>query len=75
MELLAKRTTFGGAIVHIVLHVAEHRGEALHILRRLSPPDLPEVDHLIELRFRLDVARREWVQFRPRRVNGRRPHR
>ena len=40
--------TFGGAIVHVVLHDAEHRGEALHILDRLGVPDLPdlpEVDH------------------------------
>jgi uncharacterized damage-inducible protein DinB len=39
------RMTFGGAIVHVVLHDAEHRGEALHILARLGVPDLPEVDH------------------------------
>jgi uncharacterized damage-inducible protein DinB len=37
--------TFGGAILHVVLHNAEHRGEALHILERLGVPDLPEVDH------------------------------
>jgi uncharacterized damage-inducible protein DinB len=37
--------TFGGAIVHVVLHNAEHRSEALHILERLGVPDLPEVDH------------------------------
>jgi uncharacterized damage-inducible protein DinB len=36
---------FGGAIVHVVLHNAEHRTEALHILERLGVPDLPEVDH------------------------------
>lgn len=36
---------FGGAIVHVVLHNAEHRAEALHILERLAVPDLPEVDH------------------------------
>ena len=39
------RMTFGGAIVHVVLHEAEHRSEALHILERLGVPDLPEVDH------------------------------
>jgi uncharacterized damage-inducible protein DinB len=39
------RMTFGGAIVHVVLHDAEHRSEALHILERLGVPDLPEVDH------------------------------
>ncbi|CAN5203067.1 hypothetical protein BH23CHL1_BH23CHL1_22190 [soil metagenome] len=37
--------TFGGAILHVVLHNAEHRTEALHILGRLGVPDLPEVDH------------------------------
>jgi len=37
--------TFGGAIVHVVLHNAEHRTEALHILERVGAPDLPEVDH------------------------------
>jgi uncharacterized damage-inducible protein DinB len=37
--------TFGGAILHVVLHNAEHRGEVLHILERLGVPDLPEVDH------------------------------
>ena len=40
-----ERMTFGGAIVHVVLHDAEHRSEALHILERLGVPDLPEVDH------------------------------
>jgi uncharacterized damage-inducible protein DinB len=37
--------TFGGAILHVVLHDAEHRGEALHILERLKVSDLPEFDH------------------------------
>jgi uncharacterized damage-inducible protein DinB len=37
--------TFGGAILHVALHNAEHRVEALHILGRLGVPDLPEVDH------------------------------
>ena len=39
------RMTFGGAVIHVVLHNAEHRTEALHILERLGVPDLPEVDH------------------------------
>jgi uncharacterized damage-inducible protein DinB len=39
------RMTFGGAIVHVVLHDAEQRSETLHILERLGVPDLPEVDH------------------------------
>ena len=37
--------TFGGAVLHVVLHNAEHRVEALHILERLGVPVLPEVDH------------------------------
>ncbi len=37
--------TFGGTIIHVVLHNAEHRTEALHILERLGVADLPEVDH------------------------------
>ena len=41
----AARKTLGGTILHVVLHNAEHRTEALHILERLGVPDLPEVDH------------------------------
>lgn len=39
--------TFGGAILHVILHDEDHRTEALHILQRLCGPDLPdiEVDH------------------------------
>jgi uncharacterized damage-inducible protein DinB len=37
--------TFGGAILHVVLHDAEHRAEVLHILERLGMTDLPEIDH------------------------------
>ena len=37
--------TFGGAIIHVVLHNAEHRSEILHILQRLGVSDLPEIDH------------------------------
>jgi carboxymethylenebutenolidase len=37
--------TFGGAILHLVLHHEGHRTEVLHILERLGVPDLPEVDH------------------------------
>ncbi|MEJ7901615.1 MAG: DinB family protein [Thermomicrobiales bacterium] len=37
--------TFGGAILHVVLHDEDHRTEILHILERLGVPDLPEVDH------------------------------
>jgi uncharacterized damage-inducible protein DinB len=39
--------TFGGAIVHVVLHNAEHRTEAAHILHRLGVSDVPEVDHAL----------------------------
>ncbi len=41
------RMTFSGAIIHIVLHDAEHRSEVLHILARLGVPDLPELDHAL----------------------------
>jgi uncharacterized damage-inducible protein DinB len=41
----AARKSFGGTILHVVLHNTEHRTEALHILERLGVPDLPEVDH------------------------------
>ena len=37
--------TFGGAILHVVLHNEGHRVEALHVLQRLGVPDLREVDH------------------------------
>jgi uncharacterized damage-inducible protein DinB len=38
------RKSFGGTILMVVEHNVEHRAEALHILQRLSVPDLPEVD-------------------------------
>ena len=38
------RKTMGGTILHVVLHNAEHRTEAVHILARLGIPDV-EVDH------------------------------
>ena len=37
--------TFGGAILHVILHDEGHRMDALHILQRLGIPDLPELDH------------------------------
>ena len=40
----AVRKSFGGTILMVVEHNAEHRTEALHILARLGVPDLPEVD-------------------------------
>jgi uncharacterized damage-inducible protein DinB len=45
VDRFGERMTFGGAIVHVVFHNAEHRTEALHTLERLGVPDLPEVDH------------------------------
>ena len=44
VDHFATDMTFGGAILHVVLHNAEHRTEALHILERLSLPEVPEVD-------------------------------
>ncbi len=35
----------GGTVLHVVLHNAEHRTEAVHILVRLGVADVPEVDH------------------------------
>ena len=40
----AVRKSFGGTILMVVEHNAEHRTEVLHILERLGVPDLPEVD-------------------------------
>ncbi len=37
--------SFGGTTLHVVLHNAEHRTEAVHILQRLGLPNVPEVDH------------------------------
>jgi uncharacterized damage-inducible protein DinB len=34
--------TLGSTILHVILHNAQHRGEALHLLERLGVPDLPE---------------------------------
>ena len=36
--------TFGTGILHLPIHNAEHRAEALHMLQRLGVSDLPEVD-------------------------------
>jgi uncharacterized damage-inducible protein DinB len=38
------RKSFGGTILMVVEHNAEHRTEVLHILERLGIVDLPEVD-------------------------------
>ena len=45
VDHFGERMRYGGAIVHVVLHNAEHRTEALHILSRLDLPEVPEVDH------------------------------
>lgn len=39
--------TYGGAILHVILHNAEHRTEIVHIFARLGVPELAqvEVDH------------------------------
>jgi len=38
------RQSFGATVLHVVLHNAQHRSEALHILQRLGLGDLPEGD-------------------------------
>jgi uncharacterized damage-inducible protein DinB len=38
------RKSYGGTILMVVEHNAEHRADVLHILQRLGVPDLPEVD-------------------------------
>jgi uncharacterized damage-inducible protein DinB len=45
VDHFGEQMTYGGAILHVILHNAEHRTEALHILARLDVPDLPEIDH------------------------------
>ena len=38
------RQTFGATIIQVILHNAQHRSEALHILNRLGVPNLPDGD-------------------------------
>jgi uncharacterized damage-inducible protein DinB len=45
VDHFGEQMTFGGAILHVILHDAEHRTEAVHILTRLGVSDPPEVDH------------------------------
>ncbi len=45
VDHFGSQMTFGGAVLHVILHNAEHRSEAVHILGRLGVPDPPEVDH------------------------------
>ena len=39
--------TYGGAIVHVIVHTEGHRSELLHIFQHLGVPDLPELDHAL----------------------------
>ena len=36
--------SMGGTVIQVLMHNEEHRTEALHILKRLGVPDLPELD-------------------------------
>jgi uncharacterized damage-inducible protein DinB len=47
VDSYGERLRYGGAIVHVILHNAEHRTDALHILSRLGLPEVPEVDHAL----------------------------
>lgn len=47
VDHFGERPTNGGTVLHVILHNAEHRSEALHILGRLGVPDLPEIDFLL----------------------------
>jgi uncharacterized damage-inducible protein DinB len=48
VDHFGERPTLGGAIVHVILHNAEHRTEIVYILNRLGlPPEGLEVDHLL----------------------------
>jgi uncharacterized damage-inducible protein DinB len=47
VDSYGEQMRYGGAIVHVVLHNAEHRTDALHILSRLGLPEVPEVDHAL----------------------------
>ena len=38
--------TFGGAIGHVITYSMHHRGQAIHMLRRLGVADVPEGDVL-----------------------------
>jgi uncharacterized damage-inducible protein DinB len=40
----AFRQGYGATILHVTLHNAQHRGEVLHILRRVVKIELPEGD-------------------------------
>jgi len=47
VDSYGEQMRYGGAIVHVILHNAEHRTDALHILSRLGLPEVPEVDHAL----------------------------
>ena len=40
------RKTYGGALAHVITHSMHHRAQAIHMLRRLGVPDVPEGDVL-----------------------------
>lgn len=44
LDHYAHPQTFGATIIHVIIHNAQHRSEALHIFQRLGVPDLPEGD-------------------------------
>jgi uncharacterized damage-inducible protein DinB len=43
-DFYGEHPTFGSAILHVMVHDAEHRSEIVHILNRLGLPEVPEVD-------------------------------
>jgi uncharacterized damage-inducible protein DinB len=46
-DAVGEQLSFGGAILHVVLHDAEHRTEAVHILERLGLTEPLELDHAL----------------------------
>jgi uncharacterized damage-inducible protein DinB len=42
-----EQQSFGGAILHVLLHNTEHRSEVLHIYNRVGLPEVPEIDHAL----------------------------
>jgi uncharacterized damage-inducible protein DinB len=44
VDHVGARVTCGATILHVILHNAQHRGEARHLLDRLGLQDLPEGD-------------------------------
>ncbi len=44
VDRFGENVSFGGMILHVVLHNEGHRIEMLHIIQRLGRPDLPELE-------------------------------